>query len=34
MPVELAVNLAALALYGVIIYADDNGSMEIGAETY
>lgn len=27
MPVELAFDLAALALYDVIIYADDSGSM-------
>eukprot|EP00878_Enallax_costatus_P001729 GHUV01001885.1.p1 GENE.GHUV01001885.1~~GHUV01001885.1.p1 ORF type:complete len:469 (+),score=162.03 GHUV01001885.1:143-1549(+) len=28
MPTELAVDLAALALYDIIIYADDSGSME------
>ena len=27
MPVELAIDLAALALYDVVIYADDSGSM-------
>lgn len=27
---ELAVDLAALALYDVVIYADDSGSMESG----
>jgi len=27
MPVELAVDLSALALYDVVIYADDSGSM-------
>lgn len=30
MPVELAVDLSALALYDVVIYADDSGSMESG----
>lgn len=28
MPVELAIDLAALALYDVVIYGDDSGSME------
>lgn len=27
MPTELAVDLAALALYDIVIYADDSGSM-------
>ena len=27
MPVELAVDLAALALYDIVIFADDSGSM-------
>jgi hypothetical protein len=27
MPVELAIDLAALALYDVVIYGDDSGSM-------
>ena len=27
MPVELAIDLAGLALYDVVIYADDSGSM-------
>jgi hypothetical protein len=30
MPVELAVTLSALALYDVVIYADDSGSMSTG----
>lgn len=30
MPVELAVDLSALALYDIVIYADDSGSMESG----
>jgi len=30
MPVELAVSLSALALYDIVIYADDSGSMESG----
>jgi hypothetical protein len=30
MPVELAVTLSALALYDVVIYADDSGSMRSG----
>lgn len=30
MPVELAVDLSALALYDIIIYGDDSGSMESG----
>jgi hypothetical protein len=30
MPVELAVDLCALALYDIVIYADDSGSMESG----
>lgn len=30
MPVALAVDLASLALYDIIIYADDSGSMESG----
>eukprot|EP00879_Flechtneria_rotunda_P002346 GHRR01002541.1.p1 GENE.GHRR01002541.1~~GHRR01002541.1.p1 ORF type:complete len:321 (+),score=109.78 GHRR01002541.1:331-1293(+) len=28
MPTELAIDLAALALYDIVIYADDSGSME------
>ncbi len=27
MPMELAIDLAALALYDIVIYADDSGSM-------
>lgn len=30
MPVELAVSLSALALYDIVIYADDSGSMTTG----
>lgn len=30
MPVELAVDLASLALYDIVIYGDDSGSMESG----
>jgi hypothetical protein len=30
MPVELAVDLAALALFDIVIYADDSGSMTSG----
>lgn len=30
MPVELAVDLASLALYDIVIYADDSGSMSSG----
>jgi len=27
MPVELAIDLASLALYDIVIYGDDSGSM-------
>eukprot|EP00775_Hariotina_reticulata_P010679 gene10679-10838_t len=30
MPVELAIDLASLALYDIVIYGDDSGSMETG----
>lgn len=30
MPIEMAVSLSALALYDIVIYADDSGSMASG----